>query len=377
MTELQELLRFLTRSASLPLATAMRLIPALQRHSLNSAAAIASAKLDVLHTSAFSDVEDGMKLAKQVRSAALRNDKKRSAGLDNDAPTVKKRKTTDGGDAQSKKDFEASLILPKPVTDIAILSSTVLITNRAPLVLAFAVVLLGYTMPKQPLSSRLSLAQAVVSANSRTKARHLGIEDGNDAEDEVEFRGQPVVKVMNREVKVVKRGDPEEPRTRDLAQDSQDSKDGPTNSGTVVGDVESEPALWGLDTEASKKHKVKATSTSGIPIHTPQAARAYLLKSFTMHNDPAKAIEPPKSSGQKTSNAKQEATAREQNLALLLGALQLLFESWSKSVSFEELDRGAWGWYVTVRPQVEDGVAGWGGKGKVKLSEILKLRKDN
>lgn len=72
-------------------------------------------------------------------------------------------------------------------------------------VLAFAVSLLKFTMPNQPLSSRLSLAQAVVSLNSRTKAVSLGIASG-DAAKEGWGSGQPKVNVMGREVAVLKRG---------------------------------------------------------------------------------------------------------------------------------------------------------------------------
>lgn len=75
-----------------------------------------------------------------------------------------------GGGPVSPAEAEADLALPPAVTDDeARLSRTTLLTNRAPLVLAFAVELLRYTMPEQPPSSRLSLAQAVVSANSRSK----------------------------------------------------------------------------------------------------------------------------------------------------------------------------------------------------------------
>lgn len=66
---------------------------------------------------------------------------------------------------------------------------------------------------------------------------------------------------------------------------------------------------------------------------------------------------------------------KEENLGSLLGALDMLFSSWVEHVSRDELDRKAWGWYVQVRPEVEGGVAGWGGKGDVKLADILSLRR--
>src|SRR3569833_1699031 len=61
-------------------------------------------------------------------------------------------------------------------------------------------------MPEQPLSSRLSLAQAVVSANSRSKAVSIGLEKGASADDEGWGEGQPRVRVMGREIAVLKRG---------------------------------------------------------------------------------------------------------------------------------------------------------------------------
>lgn len=101
--------------------------------------------------------------------------------------------------------LESSLELPLDMDEERI-TATVIQTNRAPLVLAFAVEILRYTMPEQPPSSRLSLAQAVVAANSRTKAVSIGLDKGPSAEDEGWGEGQPKIKVMGREVSVLKRG---------------------------------------------------------------------------------------------------------------------------------------------------------------------------
>lgn len=101
--------------------------------------------------------------------------------------------------------LEASLSLPVD-TDEARIAETALETNRAPLVLAFAVEMIRHTMPEQPPSSRLSLAQAVVSANSRSKAVSIGLEKGASADEEGWGEGQPRIKVMGREVSVLKRG---------------------------------------------------------------------------------------------------------------------------------------------------------------------------
>ena len=101
--------------------------------------------------------------------------------------------------------MEASLALPEIVKDEDSLKDAVVYTNRAPLVLAFAVALLAYTMPEQPLSSKLSLGQAVVSLNSRSKGVSLGIQTGKSAEEDGWARGQPKVRVLGREVSVLKR----------------------------------------------------------------------------------------------------------------------------------------------------------------------------
>lgn len=101
--------------------------------------------------------------------------------------------------------LEASLALPLE-TDEERIADRAIQTNRAPLVLAFAVELIRHTMPEQPPSSRLSLAQAVVSANSRSKAVSIGLEKGPSADEEGFGEGQPRIKVMAREIAVLKRG---------------------------------------------------------------------------------------------------------------------------------------------------------------------------
>ena len=97
------------------------------------------------------------------------------------------------------------LPLPEPELDEKKVSPAVVYTNRAPLVLAFAVTLLKFTMPGQPISSRLSLAQAVTSMNSKSKAVHIGIDKDQPAEEEGWGEGQPLLRIMTREVRVMKR----------------------------------------------------------------------------------------------------------------------------------------------------------------------------
>ena len=377
--------------------------------------------------------------------------------------------------------------------------------------LAFAVALLKYTMPEQPLSSRLSLGQAVVSVNSRSKAVSLGLEKGNSAEGEGWGMGQPKVRVLGREVHVLKRGgyewrkegEKEGPGEKEGdgadGTDAQEwnaerySKTSPMPSGTtawttsasvtskkstfvarsisvtsasqartalqqllannpdlrdashnisawrVQGDqggiieesnddgesgggrhilgllqssnvvnvllvvtrwyggimlgpdrwrimsqvsqdalsqrlrvagIIGQEALWGLDLEAMRSTDAPVTggTAGGMPIYKPESARAYVLKAFSS----------PPITGDVKSKKKSGAALdreREENLGLLLGALDMLFASWVEHVSRDELDRKAWSWYVQVRPEVESGVAGWGGKGEVNLVDILNLRR--
>ncbi|KAI9887318.1 MAG: hypothetical protein M1823_000834 [Watsoniomyces obsoletus] len=327
------------------------------------------------------------KLSKQILNAAKRSSKKRKADDSTPATTSPTKRRDTGTSAEQEQGgstgpaFEESLALPPLETNEEIISSTVLLTNRAPLVLAFATALLSYTMPEQPLSSRLSLAQAVVSLNSRSKAVSIGLESGRSAEDEGWGQGQPKIKIMGRDVRVLKRWQPpDESETTKLEEGTKSKDDQVTKdpepqlpaADIASGDVS---ALWGLDLEAlrSSNSTGKGRSTGEhLPIYSPQSARDYLLKSF--------ATAPTSAASAETSPRKQSTAAllveKKRNLGLLLGALDLLYSSWSPILSSDELDRRAWQWYVRTRPDVEHGVAGWGAKGELRLKDILDLRRD-
>lgn len=401
--EIQDLLRFLTQ-AKVPLATAIGKVKVLQQAGLATVDDIAKSKIDEVKK-----VFEDEKLSKQVLSAAKRVSKKRAAG-DDDTTSSPRKKRNDGSIFSLQKELtpaelEASLKLPDSETSLEDLTNVVIFTNRAPLVLAFIVALLKYTMPEQPLSSRLSLAQAYVSVTSRARAVSLGIENGQSAEDLGMGTGQATVTIMGKELKVLKRWGYEwkddgvqtgsEPSTagqQDIKTEHEDIKAEPSNQDEEAEEEhnppqtehqtshvnEELPPLWGLDLEALKKAsnsdiptlaKAQGASTTNMPIHTPQAARAYLLKSFD--NPPS---DPP-TSGKKTSAA-TKAADKERNLGQLLQALDLLYQSWIGTIDPAELDRRVWGWYIRVRPAVEHGVAGWGGKNEVKLADILALRRE-
>jgi len=471
-------------------------------HSL-SISSIASADLETVST-AINDPKAAKSLQTACKAIVKDPEKKRPAESSLASASKRTKSVYElAPESQTPQAIEAALALPQPSEDEEAISKSSIYTNRAPLVLAFAVQLLKYTMPEQPLSSRLSLGQAVVSLNSRSKAVSLGLEKESSAEKEGWGTGQPKVRVLGREIHVLKRGDydwkgeedgpgSEEDRQKaqpktfsmfntkkkepsqwtvsatmtskkstfvarsievsspadarselqkllannaDLREASHNitawrvprdqggvieeaNDDGESGGGRhilsvmqssnivgvllvvtrwyggimlgpdrwrlmtqvsqdalsqrlrVTGIVGAEP-LWGLDLEGmqSKNAPVTGGTAAGMPIYRPESARAYLLKSFQS---------PPPTD--ETAKKKKTGVALEreleQNLGLLLGALDKLFKSWAEHLSRDELDRRAWGWYVRVRPDVESGVAGWGGKAEVKLSEILELRRN-
>ena len=206
--------------------------------------------------------------------------------------------------------------------------------------------------------------------------------------------GQPRLKVMGREIPVLKRlgydpteGDTKtenmEIKTEELEDDTQLTLKGdddeikypdlsghsainPSNHPSTRTHHNQGPPLWGLDL-SSPNPGSKINANANLPIHQPAAARTYLLKSFQQipsSDVPLKKI-----------TAKQAALNKEQDCGLLLHVIDLLFESWAKVLSKEDLDRRAWGWYVAVRPEVKPGEAGWGQKGEVSVRDILDLRR--
>ncbi|KAI9850288.1 MAG: hypothetical protein M1838_005930 [Thelocarpon superellum] len=387
--ELQTLLRFLSQDAKVPLPLAISKVKDLQKSQLSSVDAIAKSDAQTLQA-----IFTEEKRSKQILAAAKRVFKKRARGDDlqeASPPVTKRKKAGDGVDLDSPAAIEASLALPSPCVDEAAISHAVLVTNRAPLVLAFAVTLLKYTMPEQPPSSRLSMAQAVVSMNSRSRAVTLGLEKGKSADEAGWGRGQPVVTIMGRDISVLKRNGyawkssqaPDGANSSEIAAGDkgvgQALASTRTSLSNAAGEREDPPALWGLDLEAlraSNSAQVMPSHRSShgdLPIYTAQAARTYLLKSFDAAT-PA-GVDKANSPRPKKTSYTIIAAQRERNLGLLLGALDLLYASWAGKLGRHELDRRAWQWYVHVRPEVETGVAGWGGKGEVSLAKILDLRR--
>jgi len=234
-------------------------------------------------------------------------------------------------------------------------------------------------MPEQPTSSRLSLAQAVTSMNAQAKAASIGLDRSGSAEKEGWGQGQPLVKVMTRDIRVLKRWGYEwKTDTKNSAHviktEDPDQKP-PAAESDLPADVtssEDSPALLALDLEQLKRLDgppiVSASaSTTGLPVYQADSAHNYILKAFDL-------VFEDKPEAKKKRLASEIAAEREASLGHLVKALDLLIQSWSV-LDPTELDKRAWSWYVKVRPQVEGGRAGWGAKGQVKLKEILNLRR--
>ncbi|KAK1092159.1 hypothetical protein LTR48_004868 [Friedmanniomyces endolithicus] len=348
--ELQALLRFLSQDAKVPLATALSKVKELQQANLATPEKLAKVKATEITTM----FPDG-KMAKVIIAAAKRVTKKRAAG-DDTGPSPKKRKKDSrvSDDAPiSPADLEASVGLPTSTASEAELATMTIFSNRAPLFLAFT------TLDRDDVEAEERLAM-----------------------------GQPSVVILGKEIKILRRWGYEwkegEGADRGGVEGSVlegDQEAGAEHhdrreeivEGSADADAEEQPALWALDLEALRKSNksnislanAKAGNNSSLPIYTPQSARAYLLKSFDTPSD---------SKTSKTS-AGAKAANKEQNLGCLLQALDLLYDSWATSLTPAELDKRTWGWYVKVRPEVEQGVAGWGGKNEIRLADILALRR--
>lgn len=367
--EVQALLAFLTRDARLPLAAALPKYNQLRARGLTAPDAIAKADTHTLK-SVFGDD----KVVKQVHNAAKRlsNPKKRAASASSSLSSADKLPKT-------AHDVEAQLLFPSTDVSIDELRSKTIETNRAPLFLAFAFILSKFTLPEQPISSRLSLAQAVTSAGAQSKAKFIGLADST-AEDEGWAEGQPKLKIMGRQIAVMRRhiAAPEDAETQDSER-------------TVAADtpLTSHEAFWGIDLEALKKSNGplvpgKQGGNVGPPIHRPEAARAYLLKSIDLaaldgdgeHETGAKTEEPSSPAKSKKLSAADKAARREQAVAVLLKSIEHVCASWATTLTLEELDRRASSWYIKVRPEVQRGQAGWGQRGRISLRDIVDLAKD-
>ena len=122
---------------------------------------------------------------------------------------------------------------------------------------------------------------------------------------------------------------------------------GPRSQNKASEASDSHKIYWVLSLQLlAKPPPATSQNLASLPIHLPQEAHSYITHSFSPTM-----------------------------LPLLLGALDLLYESRVPALDAVELDHRGWAWYTTTRPDVEDGKRGWGGKGKVQLKSILDLRR--
>ena len=353
---------------------------------------------------------DDEKVARQVFNAAKRVGKRGSTAEDPSPGTKRSRPLSASGHAgDDPKALEEGLKLPETSVPEDELKCVTLLTNRAPLVLAFAVIVLKYTMPEQPLSSRLSLGQGNVSMNSKSKAQAIGLDKTKSAEEEGWAQGQPKVKVLGRDIPIMRRAG-YIISEGDISTNDHNSDEGPPLNKKIKTDPsqgseddlgqphqpDQPEAVWGLDIEALRKSNgplvqpsTTRSSMNGLPIFSPHAARSYLLRSFEIKfetpPDPSTprtltSQSTPSSSSssvttQKKKTPSQLTAEKERAAALVLQAIDLLVSSWADFLSREELDKKAWSWYVSVRPNVAQGEKGWGQKGEVPLKRILALKR--
>lgn len=364
--EVQALLAFLTRDAKVPLAAAMSKYNVLRQQGLTTPAAIAKSDIDTLK-SIFNDD----KTVKQVHSAAKRlsNPKKRAASSSSSTPAKHVKRS---------EDQEEHLKLPETDLSLDQIRQSTIETNRAPLFLAFAFTVSKYTLPGQPLSSRLSLAHAVTSAGAQSKAKFIGLTN-TTAEDEGWAQGQPKVRLMGREIAVMRRHVP-----APLAKEHSDDLKSEETSDLGM----AHEAFWGIDLEALKKSNGplvagKLSGSAGPPIHKPESARSYLLKSIELsktemreeHEVIIKTEERPSPTKGKKISVAERTAQKEQAVAMLLKAIDHVCASWHSSLTNDEMNRRAGSWYANVRPEVEGGQAGWGQRGIVPLKDIIDLAK--
>ena len=355
--EVQSLLRFLTKDGRLPLTEAMPKINSLRKLNLVTPEKIAQAPNADLKT-VFTDE----RVLKQIVNAAKRvsNPRKKPATQSRSLKQIEPGHTRRAAD-------EIALALPESDESEQDLLATVIETNRAPLFLAFTLSVLKYTHPEQPISSRLSLAQAVVSAGAQSKAKSIGLTSGPTAEEDGWLQGQPKTRVMGREVAVMR---------RQVVVDETTMEDTPETVIAENGAVSSHEAFWGIDLDALRKSNgpliagKNQKGHGGPPIHTPESARNYLLRSMDTITRSSDSQSP-----KKKTTAAEIAARKEEAAGMVLKAIDIVLKSWKDTLSTLELDKRAQSWYAAVRPEVAQGQAGWGQRGQLPLRGILKLKR--
>lgn len=170
-----------------------------------------------------------------------------------------------------------------------------------------------YTILRQRYSkpTALSLAYGHMAATSTRKGRFLGIVADPSADERALATSQPEVSVLSIPVPIM--------RTHTAEQKEE--------GGKVEGEDEELRAVNVMD--------------RNLKIHEPQDAWRYMKNAFGIHFDAA------------------------------LSTIDCVVQSYP----LQEAERMAGSWYMATRPDVENGVKGWGQKGKVQLASVLELER--
>ncbi|KAK9323964.1 hypothetical protein V1517DRAFT_81828 [Lipomyces orientalis] len=309
-----DILRLLTTSCKLPLASSLPVASALIKNGLTTKELIGAKRQEELHEICPSLDEQQLTKLRSVCSASPR---KRGAPSTTGSAAVTKR-----GRKYAVKDRDApiddsELELPT-VLDEEIIEKTVVNVNRAPLMMVFATSVLKHQYPTYGAGSHLSLASAAAASAARKKAKSIGLLHGvTSGKGEEENRDVPegyrTLRAFGTiDVAIIRRGDRE--------------------------------GYWGLDIDAMERQAETGNADPEVKWIHPAQVRAYLVRAFG-----------------------------EKNLAIVNGAIELLIRSWEEREP-ENWSERAWGWYVGVRPEINYGREGWGQKGTVNCKDILRYR---
>ncbi|KAK9313067.1 hypothetical protein V1522DRAFT_394004 [Lipomyces starkeyi] len=311
---LNDILRLLTTSCKLPLASSLPVASALVKNGLTTKELVGSKSQEELHEICPSLNQQQLNKLRTVCSSSPR---KRAATSSTGSPAVTKR-----GRKYALKDKDApiddtELELPI-VLDEDIIEKTVASVNRAPLMMLFAASVLKHQYPTYGAGSHLSLASAAAASAARKKAKSIGILRGtavaNGDEDGREVpEGYRTLRAFGTiDVAIIRRGDKE--------------------------------GYWGLDIDAMERQAEAGNADPEVKWIHPAQVRAYLVRAFG-----------------------------EKDLAIVNGAIELLIRSWEEREPHNWSQR-AWGWYVGVRPEIAYGREGWGQRGAVSCKDILNFR---
>ncbi|KAK9361352.1 hypothetical protein V1504DRAFT_468483 [Lipomyces starkeyi] len=311
---LNDILRLLTTSCKLPLASSLPVASALVKNGLTTKELVGAKSQEELHEICPSLNQQQLNKLRTVCSSSPR---KRAATSSTGSPAVTKR-----GRKYALKDKDApiddtELELPI-VLDEDIIEKTVASVNRAPLMMLFAASVLKHQYPTYGAGSHLSLASAAAASAARKKAKSIGILRGtavaNGDEDGREVpEGYRTLRAFGTiDVAIIRRGDKE--------------------------------GYWGLDIDAMERQAEAGNADPEVKWIHPAQVRAYLVRAFG-----------------------------EKDLAIVNGAIELLIRSWEEREPHNWSQR-AWSWYVGVRPEIAYGREGWGQRGAVSCKDILNLR---